>query len=424
MASKQFRIVYNSGLIIDDPSEVASLCVFYDKVLLPTINTGAFRPEFVNYSTAIDDGKVREWERKHYHLFEAGVLERLPPVNKETRAVERSISYNRTELYEARIYGDDVPPDAVLDHFDELNEWEKWARECRLGRFSWGGGCWRADAKQVSDRADAIKVGDEVISRKAFKAWFSSPTKGDFCSTIDCIAFNRNFSELKTHRDYEFIAPQPLPLSSAVFSSMLSMPIQTLRLGSDNLIPPDLALHLTRTDIDLPQIFRTLKGQPVGTDILVALEAKATFRYLLPKIHTYHPDQILEVRAKVADTREGFTMHLQTLSKGLEERAKENASIDEISGFAKRLIETDLYPDYLQFRRQLASKTAGKWEKILDATGKIVEIDAAPWTPKFWGLLLKAIGLSVITTAGEQQEMLTNKYQAFKFMSDIEDPRV
>lgn len=63
---------------------------------------------------------------------------------------------------------------------------------------------------------------------------------------------------------------------------------------------------------------------------------------------------------------------------------------------------------------------ADKWEKFLDAAGKVVEIDAAPWTPKFWGLLLKAIGLSLVTAAGEQQEMLSNKYQAFKFMSEVE----
>lgn len=200
----------------------------------------------------------------------------------------------------------------------------------------------------------------------------------------------------------------------------MSMPVRTIRVGENHYIAEDLAKHLTRTDIDIPQIFTTSKGQPIGRDVLVALQAEATFSYLLPKIRTFHPTQILELRDRVADTREGFTMHLWKLSKGLEERAKEGTSIQEIAGFAKNLIETDLIPDYKEFHRQLAAHKAGKWEKFLDAAGKIVEIDAAPWTPKFWGLLLKALGLSVITAAGEQEQALTNKYQAFQFMSAVE----
>jgi hypothetical protein len=169
----------------------------------------------------------------------------------------------------------------------------------------------------------------------------------------------------------------------------------------------------------MPQIFTTAKGRP-GRDVLVALEAEATFSYLLPRLHLYHPTQILELREKIADTREGFTMHLWKLSKGLEDRAKEGISVKEIAAFAKSLIETELLPDYVQFRRQLAPTSARRWSDVLDAAGKIVEIDAAPWTPKFWGLLLKSLGMMAITTASEQNERLSNQYQAFKFMSELE----
>jgi hypothetical protein len=113
-------------------------------------------------------------------------------------------------------------------------------------------------------------------------------------------------------------------------------------------------------------------------------------------------------------------MHLWKLSKGLEEHAKEGVPVKEIARFAKDLIETDLIPDYEEFRSQLDAKGAGKWAKVLDAAGKVTEIDAAPWTPKSWGLLLKALGLTLITSASEKQESLSNKYRAFKFMSDLE----
>jgi len=68
----------------------------------------------------------------------------------------------------------------------------------------------------------------------------------------------------------------------------------------------------------------------------------------------------------------------------------------------------------------LESIKAGTWKNFLDAAGKIAEIDAAPWTPRFWALLLKALGIAVIETAEEQKEKLTNRYQAFKFMGEIE----
>jgi len=57
---------------------------------------------------------------------------------------------------------------------------------------------------------------------------------------------------------------------------------------------------------------------------------------------------------------------------------------------------------------------------VLDAFGKLAEIDAAPWTPKFYGSLLKALGMTFITTASEQKDRLSNRYQAFKFMQEIE----
>ncbi len=181
----------------------------------------------------------------------------------------------------------------------------------------------------------------------------------------------------------------------------------------------DLVKHLLRTDIEIPQIFTTLKGRP-GRDVLVALEAEATFSYLIPKLRVFHPTQILELREKVADTREGFTMHLWKLSKGLEEHANEDAPVTEIAKFAKNLIETELIPDFREFRRQLEARGAGKWDKVLDAAGKVAEIDAAPWTPKFWAHLLKALGITIVTSIAEREDTLSNKYQAFKFMSDLQ----
>lgn len=171
--------------------------------------------------------------------------------------------------------------------------------------------------------------------------------------------------EYGTLFDAGVLSRLPLPeserdISQEEVSAILSMPVRSIRAGDRYYMEPALAAHLARTDIDFPQIFTTRPGQPIGRDILVALEAKATFSYLLPKLHIYHPTQILELREKVTSTREGFTMHLWKLSKGLEERAKEHSSVREIATFAKNLIETDLIPDYREFHRQLAASKAGK----------------------------------------------------------------
>jgi hypothetical protein len=179
------------------------------------------------------------------------------------------------------------------------------------------------------------------------------------------------------------------------------------------------AYHLFRRDITLPQIFGAIGGPQ--RQHFVALEAFATFKYLLPKINALESDEILELRRKLKDTREGFTMHLQKLSKGLDGMATAGEKLEDLKGYARNIVEAELIPDYREFRRQLEAEQAGKLKKLLDVTGKIMEIDAAPWTPRFWGLLLKALGMSAIEAAADQKERLTNRHQAYELMRTVED---
>jgi hypothetical protein len=78
---------------------------------------------------------------------------------------------------------------------------------------------------------------------------------------------------------------------------------------------------------------------------------------------------------------------MSAVLKRLEERAWQGADLKETANFAQSLIETDLIPDFREFQRQLRAVESRKWGKVLDAAGKIVEIDAAPWSPNFWALL-------------------------------------
>src|SRR5262249_6322909 len=135
--------------------------------------------------------------------------------------------------------------------------------------------------------------------------------------------------------------------------------------------------------------------QPASREIMKFLEAKSVFSYCLPKLRKLNAEQILQVRERVKDTREGFSLHLQKLSKGVEQRLRGGESDAEIEQFAKSVVETDLIPDYGEFRRQLGAERLGNWKTVLDAAGKILSIDANPWTPKFWGEILAALGVPV-----------------------------
>ncbi len=117
-------------------------------------------------------------------------------------------------------------------------------------------------------------------------------------------------------------------------------------------------------------------------------------------------------------------MHLWKLSKGLQEQAKDGTSLADISRSAEDLIKTELIPDYREFQRQLESIRSERWGKVLDAAGRVAEIDAAPWTPKFWALVLKAIGMTALTADSERKEALSNRYQAFQFMSYVEQAAI
>lgn len=181
----------------------------------------------------------------------------------------------------------------------------------------------------------------------------------------------------------------------------------------------DHVLHLLRDDLPAPSVF-IANERHYNREKLKGLLAFATFQFLLPKLSDLHPDQILKVREKVTATREGFSMHLQTLSSEVESRIQEGDSLDDIAHYARSVTETKIIPDYVEFRRQLEAERAGFWSKVLDTASKIAEIDSAPWTPRFYAEILKTMGFTLLTGIAEREKRLTNKAQAFQFLRQVE----
>jgi len=390
-----FEVAYNSDLIIRDSSEAATLCVFYDRVLLPHTNRessknligqSGIREEFVN--------EIPEWDLKYGTLFDQGVLRRLPDIPGSKRIVRKERV--RTYLEYPRNI-----PHLYLVHDGKAAPLESVGAGRDDNGYYFEFGQAGPDARILKSLEVFVNAWNPRLGRRT--------QKEHKCRLLTV----REFIPLQDRDDLDIAVDLEI-------SNLLAIHVDKYESGGKPLIRLDLARHLLRTDIQVPQIFSMAPGR-LSSDVLVALQATATFRYLLPKIHTFHPTQILELRERVRDTREGFTMHLWALSKGLQERAKDGTSLSDAAKFAQDMIKSELIPDYCEFRRQLSAMRTEKWGKVLDAAGKIAEIDAAPWTPKFWALVLKALGIAALKSQSERSDALSNRYQAFAFMSYVEE---
>ena len=118
MEKREFKVVYNSDLIIRDRSELASLCVFYDKVLLPSRgHSDAVIPGVGNLN--YENVNINNWELENCALFDQGVLSRLRPVDSknavagyEFRKIPTT-SEARTELV-IYLRPENIPADAYI----------------------------------------------------------------------------------------------------------------------------------------------------------------------------------------------------------------------------------------------------------------------------------------------------------------------
>jgi hypothetical protein len=390
-----FEVVYNSDLIIRDPGEAATLCLFYDRVFLPHVSNPARVVTMVDNdenrvlrTTFHAPDAIHDWELRHSILFKEQVIKRLPP-----------------ELFEFETY-------ARLRVYDVDLRRGSWSTRYSRTTGHWGyfSRLTEKDLKRPDDRL--ICQGTETLRLDKFDV------KGKYLKSEN---IKSNYYLIE--RPIKKLSKAPENSDGTMVLSVSPSSIPALRVESIygvKYVRADLVQHQLRTDIELPQIYSNLDQQKFLRDIMISLEAKAVFSYLLPRIRVVDAQQILELRRKTADTREGFAMHLQKLSRGLHEHAKQGTPIEEVAKFAKDLIETELIPDYREFKRQLEGIKARNWKNFLDPVCKVAAIDATVWTPSFWSQLLKSLGFAILETTAEQQERLTNRYQAFKFMSQVE----
>jgi hypothetical protein len=157
--------------------------------------------------------------------------------------------------------------------------------------------------------------------------------------------------------------------------------------------------------------------QDTSTSHLSSVLTRSLFQYRIPQLEALRAEQILEVRDYIKDTREGFASYVSEMVDDMETRLKSGLSQEEA---AHRTIERKFLPKYNEVRRQLTSKKTGFWSKVLAAGGKFLKIDAAPWTPKFYGSLFETFFGSSDEIAKAEIEARSNANQAFQFLAKLE----
>lgn len=368
------EVVYNTDLTIKDPAEVASLCIFYDQVQLPYTSTESslhlMRVDKNGREIEVDaeaSNDIANWNEKYRELFTGGALRRL----SEGPKLEFQVKEDNED-------------------FETIRLWEG------------------------ADSLQSIQQGDIVVERGLGRFCIRSYESG--CGVV-------REHEMRTYIDVRRKKPNR-PKRAIEFKSEDLKTLKNVRhynRGSKNkgYVRTDLVRHILRGDITLPQIFasRDWRSQ---RELLVALEAQATFEYLIPRISVTSPDQILSLRDVVKDTRAGFAEHLLSLSEGVEQRLKEKSSHKEILDFARDVVYRKLRKDYEQYCFQLNSIKAGSYKRVGEVLQRAFAMHGTIATPLFWMQVIAELGLLSLAGVSEQEKFKSFDYKAYQFMSQIQ----
>jgi hypothetical protein len=168
----------------------------------------------------------------------------------------------------------------------------------------------------------------------------------------------------------------------------------------------------------MPAVRRSQPELDTSTARLATLLGKSLFNYQFPQLALLPPEQILELRDFVRTEKEGFVAYLNSLTEELERYSKDGPGWEETA--ALKIVERKVMPQFLEFRRCLESKSASFWGKVLEAGGRFMQVDASPWTPKFYWALFEAITGSVAERGKFEEQCKTNAGQAFQYLAKLE----
>jgi hypothetical protein len=184
-----------------------------------------------------------------------------------------------------------------------------------------------------------------------------------------------------------------------------------------------LAIHALYSPKPSPELFPFApdpsQSRDTSTSRLAGFLAVELFRYRIPTLGTLTAEQILEARDQVKPTKEGFVDYIYEKTDEFEKTLKNgNESEWEV---AQKMVERNLATRYDEFCRQLRAKRSGFWGKILEQGIRFLEIDASPWTPKFYAQVLGTFFGSFRETTEAMKEARKNSSQAYQFMYTLRE---
>jgi hypothetical protein len=177
-----------------------------------------------------------------------------------------------------------------------------------------------------------------------------------------------------------------------------------------------VAIHAVYGQKPSPELFIS-DPTDTTTSRLAGFVVNSLFRYVVPQLNALHPEQILEVRELVRETKEGFVDYIFEAVDDVEARLI-SGDASEVEA-AQKTVERKLLPKYHEFQRQLQAQRGGFWSEVLVAGSKLLQIDASPWTPKFYGQIIEAFFGPLRKMAEAEAQARSNANQAYQYLATL-----
>jgi len=177
-------------------------------------------------------------------------------------------------------------------------------------------------------------------------------------------------------------------------------------------------IHHLRSDHEAPLLIDTTCSKPTRNGYKWLL-AQEVFSYLVPALGVLPAEELLEIRCRVADTREGFAMHLQKLSGDLEARIKSGDPAHVLALHARAVVETELIPDVVEFRRQLLARRTGVVARVLDAAGGVLRLSVPIGTSAIASTGTSEVAGILQKVSSYWKPQATNAVLAYRFLEKL-----
>lgn len=182
-------------------------------------------------------------------------------------------------------------------------------------------------------------------------------------------------------------------------------------------LPEDLIDNLFRKDISTSQIFQS----PISSNDISPMIAQSAMQFFIPRVGIIPPDELLNLRDVTSDSREGFRAYVLSISLSARDMLSAGVPAEKIRRHCSDLVETQLAPILFEFERQLTAISASKKGAWLEILSGLLQIDSGPWSPKFWGDLIKIFASATDETAESFANRKSNQNLTLNFLQTVRE---